>query len=687
MKNFIKLHQRLFWIMVLLTLQAGAYAQNVEFTRSAFPDQAAALRQSSRNMKTGETLFEQGGARTLESLTYLMKAQEFNPNNANLNYMIGRVLLRTVQYAQAVEFLHRAKNLGISDQQINFYIGEAYHLNMNFDKAIEYYSIYRNLHDPQKTAISRPLIDRRIAQCQTGLTLVAKPERVFIDNIGVELNSVYNDYNPRLWPNWGQMFFTSRRPLSEKAKTDPRDFMYFETILVAENTNGSWRTLKYAEPAINRKNHSSLLAFTPDGITSVIYNGAKGGDILISDYKNGRWGKPSKLRSGINSRHKETSAALSAGRDTLYFISDRPGGYGGKDIWFTNKVNGGRWRQPINLGPVLNTEVDEEALYLTPDGKTLYFSSQGHKSIGGFDIFRSNFSMGRWSEPENLGYPINGPTDDLFYIPDPAGRSAYFSSMRAGGQGGTDIYMVTFMGPEKPVINQMLVEPLAGRARPNLMHLIDQSAPPTTPFAIMRGLVLDNKTGQPLKAYIEIHDQENDTLLTTFTSNAETGAYLISLPTGKNFGISVQAEGYLFHSENINIATANMSTEIISDFRLKPIEVGTTIVLRNIFFDTGSANLRPESYAELGVLYKLLVDNPRLKIEISGHTDNVGSAAVNQRLSHDRARTVVNFLTGRGISAERLTFRGYGFSRPVATNNTPEGRQLNRRTEFEIKEN
>jgi outer membrane protein OmpA-like peptidoglycan-associated protein len=416
----------------------------------------------------------------------------------------------------------------------------------------------------------------------------------------------------------------------------------------------------------------------------ILYYGDKGGELFISEYKKERWSKPSRLPRVINSRHLETSATISADGNTLYFISNRPGGYGGKDIWFTTRDHRGRWQQAINLGPMVNTEYDEEALYLTPDGKTLYFSSRGHNSMGGFDIFSTSFENGQWTEPVNLGYPINGPTNDLFFRLATDGQTAYFSSFRAGGEGGIEIFKATFMGPEKPVINQTQMEPIASRARPNSEIFLDQTAQPIPPMTLLRGKVLNDATGEPLLADIELYDNEKEELLATFATNPETGAYFISLPGGRNFGISVQAKDFLFHSENINVTETNVFTEIINDIRLKRVEVGTTIVLRNIFFDTGSANLRPESYAELGVLYKLLADNPRLKIEVSGHTDNVGSAALNQRLSQDRARAVANFLTERGIAADRLTFKGYGFSRPVATNDTPEGRQLNRRTEFEI---
>lgn len=676
--------QKLSVMALLVAIAFTGFAQNVEFTRSAFPNDPDGLREASRNLRTGENLFFQGGGRTLESIDYLIKAHAFNPNNGRLNYLMGQALLQTVDYPQAVEYLEKAMALGYPDPEVYFFLAEAYHMNKDFQKAIELYARFRQQLLPQELALRRELIDKRVAQCQHGIVLTANPVRVYIDNLGSGINSAFDDYSPKLLPGGEQMYFTSRRPLENKAKVNRIDYKYFENILIAEKTGDQWRVTGHAGNTLNRRNHSAVAAISPDGLTLILYNGSKGGDLYISEFTKGKWSKPSRLRNGINSRHQETSAALSADGNTLYFISDRPGGYGGKDIWHTTKDRRGRWQEPINLGPVLNTEYDEEGLYLTPNGETLYFSSKGHNSMGGFDIFSSTLANGRWNDPVNLGYPINSPANDLFYRPSGDGKTAYFSSLRAGGKGGSDIYKVTFMGPEKPVINQMQNEPIAIRARPNPGIFLDQTALPIPPMTLLRGRVLDDQTGEPLLANIELYDNEQEELLATFATNPETGAYFISLPGGMNFGILVQAEGFLFHSENINITETGVFTEIINDIGLKRVEVGTTIVLRNIFFDTGSASLRPESYAELGVLYKLLEDNPKIKIEISGHTDNVGSAALNQRLSQDRARAVVDFLIERGTDPDRLTYEGYGFSRPVATNDTPEGRQLNRRTEFEI---
>jgi outer membrane protein OmpA-like peptidoglycan-associated protein len=305
--------------------------------------------------------------------------------------------------------------------------------------------------------------------------------------------------------------------------------------------------------------------------------------------------------------------------------------------------------------------------------------------MGGYDIFKTEFRNGRWTQPQNLGYPINTPGDDLFFALSPDGKTGYYSTMQAEGYGGSDIYTITFLGPEKPMDFPIQNDFIASVAKPLSHNLMEQEVEVITiPMTILRGRILDDKDDAPLLATLELYDNETEELLAQFNSNPETGDFVISLPGGKNYGISVRADDYLFHSENINISEATVSREIINDIRLKKVEVGETIVLNNIFFDVGAATLRPDSYVEIGVLFRLMTENPSLKIEISGHTDNVGSAAVNQRLSEQRARSVVEVLIERGIARERLTYKGYGFDKPIASNETAEGRQMNRRTEFEI---
>jgi outer membrane protein OmpA-like peptidoglycan-associated protein len=322
-----------------------------------------------------------------------------------------------------------------------------------------------------------------------------------------------------------------------------------------------------------------------------------------------------------------------------------------------------------------------------PDGKTLYFSSKGHQTMGGYDIFKAVYEDGMWSEPENMGYPINTPDDDVFFVMSASGKHGYYSSIKKEGKGEKDIYKITFLGPEKQPVLNTEDNLLASLSHPVSETVIEEAVEiKTVALTILKGTVKDAITLEPLESMIDLVDNEENKVIANFKSNSKTGKYLVSLPAGKNYGIAVSAENYLFHSENFDIPLASGYAEIVKDVLLKKIAVGSKIVLKNIFFDFDQATLRDESMSELGRLYELLVEVPTLKIEISGHTDSKGSDPYNQKLSEKRAKSVVDYLIGKGISKSRLTYRGAGEAEPVATNDTEEGMQMNRRTEFKVLE-
>ncbi len=661
-------------------------AQNREFTRAFFPDDSRGLKEARKNLAEGDELYEQGWGNFEKALEYYLKAYNFNPDNALLNMRIGECYLYTPYKDRSLDFLERAVELNVGSVEVYYLLGVAYQQNYQFDEAMEQFHFYRQSLSPQEAIQQRDRIERRLAECTNAKAMVDNPIRVFIDNAGAMINTEYDDYSPVISPNGNIMYFTSRRPVGKNPKQDRIDHKFFENIFYSRYSNGQWLQSKPIEGAVNSRTHEATAGISTDGMTLFIYRGDKGGDLFASTLKDNEWSKPERLSRDINSKgNQETSIVFSRDGQRVFFISDRPGGFGGKDIWTAIRDSRGRWAEPTNLGSTLNTPWDEESLFLAPDDITLYFSSQGHNSMGGYDVFKSEFRNGRWTQPQNIGYPVNTPGDDLFFVLAPDDNTAFYSTMQSGGYGGSDIYQVTFLGPEKPLEFPVMREPIADRAQPLEHNLLEEQVEVITiPMTILRGRILDDKDGTPLHALIELYDNETEELLAKFNSNPETGQYVISLPGGKNYAISVTVEDYLFHSENIDISETNVSREIINDITLKKVEIGESIVLNNIFFDTGAATLRPESFVELGILYKLLVDNPSLKIEISGHTDNVGSAAVNQRISEQRARAVVDFLVGRGIDRDRLTYRGYGFEKPIASNETAEGRQLNRRTEFEI---
>ena len=353
----------------------------------------------------------------------------------------------------------------------------------------------------------------------------------------------------------------------------------------------------------------------------------------------------------------------------------------------TRKDEKGKWGKPENVGPTINTSYDEDGVYMHPDGKTMYFSSKGHKTMGSFDIFRSVFENGKWSEPENIGYPINSADKDAFFVVSASGKHGYYSSARMDAIGETDIYMITLLGPEKePVMNtedQFLLSSNLLSREIVIESKVERKF--SSNVTILKGTITDAVSKEPLNAIIVITDNEKNEVVSTFQSNSKTGKYLVSLPSGRNYGIAVTMEDYLFFSENIDLPKSKTYQEIIKDVELNKLEVGKKIVLRNIFYDFDKSTLRPQSIAELDRLTKLLEMNPTLRIEISSHTDNVGSAAYNEKLSTNRALSVVNYLVDKkGISKERLEYKGYGFKEPIAPNDSDQGRQLNRRTEFKI---
>jgi outer membrane protein OmpA-like peptidoglycan-associated protein len=320
-----------------------------------------------------------------------------------------------------------------------------------------------------------------------------------------------------------------------------------------------------------------------------------------------------------------------------------------------------------------------------PDGKTLYFSSKGHNTMGGYDIFKTVLENGIWSTPENIGYPINDADDDVFFVLSASGRRGYYAAAHKGGVGEKDIYMITFLGAEKePLLStedNLLASVTAPVKETSVKQAVEIKGPQIT---LLKGIITDAFTNKPLEATIELIDNVKNEVLATFKSNSATGKYLVSLPSGKNYGISVKADNYLFHSENFDLPANADYQEVTKDIALKNVSVGTKIVLKNIFFDFNKSTLRPESTAELERLIKLLNDVPNMRIEISGHTDNKGSAEYNQKLSESRSKSVVDYLVSKGVNSGRLEFKGYGLTQPIASNDTEEGRQENRRTEFKI---
>ncbi len=682
--------KKLFYISFIFLLMTGLKnlsGQSVGFTKYNFPNNRLELSNALSEISKGDKFYEKGPGMYHLAIDSYMKANKFNPDNALLNYKIGRCYLYDNDKTNAIKYLERAYeldpriSLDMEYNDVNYLLARAYHLSYKFDKAIEKYKEHKNALTPEQLAKEEKAIDKNIQECRTAKEMVAHPERVFIDNMGEIVNSAYPEYRPLVVPEEDMIMFTSARENTTGGRRDDDSF-YFEDVYATYYEDGRW-TVPENDFAINSSNHEATAGISSDGTVIYIYRSAGGNVLYESRLENDAYGMPRKLPSIINDGLKQTSAALTFDKRTLYFTTKREDGYGGIDIYYSKKDAKDKWTEPVNIGATINTPYDEEGVFISTDGKTLYFSSKGHNTMGGFDIFKSENIDGEWTNPVNLGYPINTPDDDVFFTMAASGQRGYYSSKKKDGFGDQDLYMITFLGEVKPLVNDVNGLSTAISVNPAVAVIPEKKIEMNIIFS---GLILDEETLDPLQATIEITDNAKNELIASFESNSKTGQYLLSLKPGINYGITVTKKGYLFHSENFDIPKNAAARKIRKDILLSKVSVGSKIVLNNIFFDFNKATLRPESVSELDRLYRLMNEMPTLRIEISGHTDNVGSKSYNKKLSEKRAKAVVDYLVDKGIDKSRLAFAGYGFAQPIASNDTPLGRQKNRRTEFKVLE-
>jgi outer membrane protein OmpA-like peptidoglycan-associated protein/tetratricopeptide (TPR) repeat protein len=707
------------YIFSALFLSSGlAFSQSKEtpFEKDLFKDKKDEFKEARSAYNDGKKKFEDGeeaekagysGRKLfLECIPLFEKAEDFNPNYSYLNYMLGVCYFNTELKFKSLDLFLKAKELNPTvNPMIDYFIAQAYHLKYQWDKGIEYYEKSRiaikGVKDlkPEDIQYYNSEISSRIEQCRYGKKYMEKPERVWIDNLGPKVNSKFAEYAPFISADESVLIFTGRRDDTKGGKTDDADDgVYFEDIYISKrDAKGNWGQSINIGDKINTDSHDAPSGLSPDGKKLFVYYGFKQmGDIYQSDYINGEFTEPKSLGKNINTKVKESSASISFDGKELYFAAAREDGFGDEDIytshWDEKKKE---WGPATNLGNVINTKKRETGVFLHPDGETMYFASEGHTSMGGFDIFVSKKVNGAWTTPINMGYPINSPDEDVFFVVSGSGRYGYYASFREDGLGEKDLYRITFLGPEKPPMTNSEDNMLASIAEPVKQVVIEPKVEiKTSNLAILRGTVRDAKTLEPLEAKIDLINNETNELVASFNSDAKNGSYLVTLPSGKNYGIAVKKDGFLFHSENIDLPQSAGYKEYEKNVLLKKVEVGQTIVLRNIFFDLDKATLRPASTAELERLTKLLTDNPTIKIEISGHTDSQGDNAYNKKLSGNRASAVVDYLVTKGIVASRLQFMGYGEEKLVITDaeilkmktktEKEEAHQQNRRTEFKI---
>ena len=606
------------------------------------------------------------------AIPHLEEARGANPYNMETTYLLGRSYMHIGRKDKALPLLEEVseKEPGINDAFKHIY-AQALHANMKLDAAEQMYSQYLSQVKPGSDEAKA--VKLSIRHVKNARELIQKPVEVKIENAGPQINSPFPDYVPVITADNQTMIFTSRRQ-TNMGDIDYDGFKY-EDLYTAQRKTDGWSNAQPLGEPVNSKYHDASASISADGQTLYIYRSGKR-SVYKCKRKGDQWSKPKDLDNISTRRNWEPHAAQSADGQWLFFVSDRDGGQGGLDLWMSKKTSDGEWGEPNNLGSTVNTEYEERAPFFHPDGRTLYFSSEGHNAMGGLDIFKTTLTDGQWSKPVNIGYPVNTTDDDVYFVMAADGRTAYYASSKPGGYGEKDIYSIRFLPKSMDVVATVKEQAKASTD----MRLVL----PEVSVTVLKGIITDADTEDPIEAKIVITDNQTGEEVATNVSDIEDGRYLVTLPAGKDYGIAVVAEGYLFHSVNVNIPETTGYQEIRKDIQLQRLEVGKKIILKNIFYDFDKATLRDESITELERLKTILNDYPKMKIRIGGHTDSRGSDAYNVDLSDRRAKSVVEYLIDNGVDQARLEWKGYGEKEPIDTNDTDAGRQNNRRTEFEI---
>ncbi|MBS1919329.1 MAG: OmpA family protein [Bacteroidetes bacterium] len=555
-------------------------------------------------------------------------------------------------YQSSIEYYEKAFALD-SDYTIEFKL--SYSINLaglgRFQDALNAINQFLDKKPPQNSTALKAAQYRK--RCYEFAVDYAKkhPDTSYVfapKNIGDGVNTAVSEYFPSLTIDGKELVFTRR------VNNINEDFYY------SKKKFGEWDIAQPMPGDINTPENEGAQNISQDGQWLVFTgcnrrDGFGSCDLYISYLTPQGWSEAINLGGTINTDQWESQPCLSPDKKDLYFASRRFGGYGGSDIYVSHMQPNGKWGEPENLGPSVNTPGDEQCPFIHADNETLYFTSNYWPGYGDEDLFYVRKGPnGAWSQPVNLGYPINTINREgtLFITAD--GKTAYYASDRSDSRGGLDIYSFEL--------------------RPDIR-------PKKTLW--VKGQVFDKKTGKGLPSSVELIDLASKELVSKIQTD-ETGNYLVTLPVGKDYAFNVSRKGYLFYSDNFLLSQHAPDSTYEKNIALQPIEVNAFIVLNNIFFDVNKYDLKPESQVELDKLVQLLNENPTLKVEISGHTDNIGTPAENFTLSNNRAKSVVSYLVSKGIAANRLSFKGYGETKPVADNSTDTGRALNRRTEMKV---
>jgi len=745
---------------ITISLQAQ---NNVDWKKENFPGRESEFDKAFKVYEEGNKMYYDGGPPLYEAaLAKYLDAYNFNPDNDYLNFHLGHIYYALHHPHDAEKYYEKAIKLNSSlREQVLYELATSYHQDGDWDGAISHYKEYKtflkegghkhlNMHS-KDVAHEVKWVDLCIKQCETGKVISHDTVPIIFENISPSINSKYPEYSAVVNHDEDLLVFVSRRP-GNKGNSDTHGSAFeFEDVYTSRRDANGWSKAEHLHGDVNSQAHEAPVWLSGDGNRLLLYynkskskDPKKQGDIYESDYVDGKWTDPSPVK-GINSTWRETHASMSADGKTIYFTTNNPkwAKHGGLDIVkATYNDAEGKWNEPVDVGSKINTEWDEESPFIKPDGKTFYFSSQGHTSVGGFDFFRCELSEnGTFSEPINMGIPLNTPFDDAFIYFSDDGKRVYFNSNRDGGFGSQDIYegfilteisfpveVVMIDAETKDSIREGVVT-IKKTSNDSLWNLTNTNGVHTTEVGIMRnfevkvtaegyndeeftfstkydklvnfdtiivkrtfllkkdyspiafnGQLFDKVSNKPVDGVIEITKaNSNDKVGTVQTVNT---AFTIDLPRNNEYTITALAKGHMPYRETFKLTAKNNK----KDLYLDRIKVGDRFAMRNVQYESGKATLKKESITELTILKDFMTENPYIKVEVSAHTDIIGSHAMNMKLSVARAKSIYDWLTKNGIAKERITYKGYGPDVPIADNETTEGRALNRRSEIKILE-
>lgn len=602
-----------------------------------------------------------------KAIPHVDKLLDREPNNPFYNYWMGKCLLHSYQKSMALAYFEKVAQTNPDlDRDFHYDYALALHYNYAFDRARSEYRLALENYRPKSDEYVE--IERRVRQCDYGKQAMENKNpdwnKIFIENTGSRINSAYAEHSPLISANDSILLYTARRP--ESLGAQPEEHFYDEDLYISFKAGDVWSKGVNIGRPVNTSGHDATISLTADGRTLYIYRQNAEGGLFRTEFDTlGHiWESPLRVERPLNSKYYEACICVSADGSKLFFSSDRPGGFGGRDLYMVRKMPSGKWGEPENCGSSVNTQWDDDAPYFHPDGKTLYYSSNGPNSIGGWDILVTEYNEenNTWLAPLNMGYPVNTPDDDIYFVLSEDGKTGYYSSGKEGGYGEKDIYTIFF--PYYPY--------------------------PRRNFDVqLEGIVLDKETGDTVPATIRLIDRTSNEIHVSVINRRSPRMYHFDLEPEHEYEIEVVADGFPLYRESLTapkLFGKDIRIERNIALQRKPeyvtTEGGKFPELMHIYYDFDRYDLREESLVELRAVIEILQQNKDLVVEIHGHTDWFNNVDYNNALSMNRCRTPLAYLEEQGIDPARIRMRNHSENKPIDTNDHDTGRQFNRRAEF-----